>query len=1062
MVSLVDGSGYYHCGGSIISSQWVVTAAHCAVGMTTSDYVLVGDHNLYSASEANSQWMEIAEIVNHPSYDSNTLDNDIALIRLKTEIQFPSDNKIAPVCLPTAGEMYDSVDATITGWGAQQEGGSTSGTLFEVTVPTMTNTECNTKYGGSITDNMICAGIPEGGKDSCQGDSGGPMVVEENGKWKLVGVVSWGYGCARPDRPGVYARVTQYLQWISDSTTGVCVDGNTPAPTNAPTTAPTTAPTPAPTTAPTPAPTSDPNTDCPGCGQVNRANRIVGGVETEVNEYPWMVSLVDGSGYYHFCGGSIISSQWVVTAAHCAVGMTTSDYVLVGDHNLYSASEANSQWMQIAEIVNHPSYDSNTLDNDIALIRLKTEIQFPSDNKIAPVCLPTAGEMYDSVDATITGWGAQQEGGSTSGTLFEVTVPTMTNTECNTKYGGRITDNMICAGIPEGGKDSCQGDSGGPMVVEENGKWKLVGVVSWGYGCARPDRPGVYARVTQYLQWISDTTTGVCVDGNTPAPTNAPTPAPTTAPTPAPTSDCPGCGQVNRANRIVGGVETEVNEYPWMVSLVDGSGYYHFCGGSIISSQWVVTAAHCAVGMTTSDYVLVGDHNLYSGSEANSQWMQIAEIVNHPSYDSNTLDNDIALIRLKTEIQFLSDNKIAPVCLPTAGEMYDSVDATITGWGAQQEGGSTSGPLFEVTVPTMTNTECNTKYGGSITDNMICAGIPEGGKDSCQGDSGGPMVVEENGKWKLVGVVSWGYGCARPDRPGVYARVTQYLQWISDTTTGVCVDGNAPAPTNAPTPAPTSEPNSDCPGCGQVNRANRIVGGVETEVNEYPWMVSLVDGSGYYHFCGGSIISSQWVVTAAHCAVGMTTSDYVLVGDHNLYSASEANSQWMQIAEIMNHPSYDSNTLDNDIALIRLKTEIQFPSDNKIAPVCLPTAGEMYDSVDATITGWGAQQEGGSTSGTLFEVTVPTMTNTECNTKYGGRITDNMICAGIPEGGKDSCQGDSGGPMVVEENGKWKLVGVVSWGYGCARPDRPGVYARVTQYLDWISTSTGGVCPTAG
>ncbi|XP_037804514.1 transmembrane protease serine 9-like isoform X2 [Penaeus monodon] len=1056
MVSLVDGAQLYHfCGGSIISDEWVVTAAHCAVGMSNSDWVLYGDHNLYITSDAAAMATNIAEIKIHPDYNSNTYDNDIALLKLANAIEFPDDNRIAPVCLPTVGEMYANVDATITGWGAQEQGGSTSAVLYEVTVPTMTNAACDTMYSGQITANMICAGVPEGGKDSCQGDSGGPMIVEENGKWKLVGVVSWGYGCAQPNSPGVYARVTQYLNWISESTTGVCSIDTSPAP-------------PTPTSPPPPPPTPEPTSpsDCPECGLVNRATRIVGGFETEVNEYPWMVSLVNGAQLYHFCGGSIISDEWVVTAAHCAVGMSNSDWVLYGDHNLYITSDAAAMATNIAEIKIHPDYNSNTYDNDIALLKLANAIEFPDDNRIAPVCLPTAGEMYANVDATITGWGAQEQGGSTSAVLYEVTVPTMTNAACDTMYSGQITANMICAGVPEGGKDSCQGDSGGPMIVEENGKWKLVGVVSWGYGCAQPNSPGVYARVTQYLNWISESTTGVCSIDTSPAPPT-PTSPPPPPPTPEPTSpsDCPECGLVNRATRIVGGFETEVNEYPWMVSLVDGAQLYHFCGGSIISDEWVVTAAHCAVGMSNSDWVLYGDHNLYITSDAAAMATNIAEIKIHPDYNSNTYDNDIALLKLANAIEFPDDNRIAPVCLPTAGEMYANVDATITGWGAQEQGGSTSAVLYEVTVPTMTNAACDTMYSGQITANMICAGVPEGGKDSCQGDSGGPMIVEENGKWKLVGVVSWGYGCAQPNSPGVYARVTQYLNWISESTTGVCSIDTSPAPpnpTSPPPPPPTPEPTSpsDCPECGLVNRATRIVGGFETEVNEYPWMVSLVNGAQLYHFCGGSIISDEWVVTAAHCAVGMSNSDWVLYGDHNLYITSDAAAMATNIAEIKIHPDYNSNTYDNDIALLKLANAIEFPDDNRIAPVCLPTAGEMYANVDATITGWGAQEQGGSTSAVLYEVTVPTMTNAACDTMYSGQITANMICAGVPEGGKDSCQGDSGGPMVVEENGKWKLVGVVSWGYGCAQPNSPGVYARVTKYLDWIATSTGGICTT--
>ena len=112
-------------------------------------------------------------------------------------------------------------------------------------------------------------------------------------------------------------------------------------------------------------------------------------------------------------------------------------------------------------------------------------------------------------------------------------------------------------------------------------------------------------------------------------------------------------------------------------------------------------------------------------------------------------------------------------------------------------------------------------------------------------------------------------------------------------------------------------------------------------------------------------------------------------------------------------------------------------------------AGQM-----ATVTGWGTLQSGGNQPAALNEVDVIVQTNDQCNSAYGGGITDNMICAA--DAGKDSCQGDSGGPMVVEENGRFALAGVVSWGYGCAMPEYPGVYARVTAQLDWILANTAG------
>jgi len=259
--------------------------------------------------------------------------------------------------------------------------------------------------------------------------------------------------------------------------------------------------------------------------------------------------------------------------------------------------------------------------------------------------------------------------------------------------------------------------------------------------------------------------------------------------------------------------------------------------------------------------------------------------------------------------------------------------------------------------------------------------------------------------------------------------------------------------TSATTAAPstTTGSTSRC-SCGQVNRGSRIVGGQETEVNEYPWQVGLVSSSGRRPFCGGSLISNQHVLTAAHCtAGGSTASIRVLLGEHD---TSDSVANIVTISAITNHPNYNSRTFNNDFSILTLSSPVTF--SNIVAPVCLPAdTSELYVGRVATVTGWGTLSSGGSQPNTLQEVNVNVRSNTQCQGNYGANsITSAMVCAA--DTGKDSCQGDSGGPMVTAENGRQALIGVVSWGIGCANPSFPGVYARVTSVKSWIQSIASG------
>jgi secreted trypsin-like serine protease len=214
---------------------------------------------------------------------------------------------------------------------------------------------------------------------------------------------------------------------------------------------------------------------------------------------------------------------------------------------------------------------------------------------------------------------------------------------------------------------------------------------------------------------------------------------------------------------------------------------------------------------------------------------------------------------------------------------------------------------------------------------------------------------------------------------------------------------------------------------------------------KYDFMVSLqTDGWFGGHFCGGSLVREDWVITAAHCVQGDSPSSIeVVIGLHNVNGTT--GQQTRDVDAIIIHPQYSNNSLNNDYALLHLTQPI-----TDFEPIKLVTSDSHDDEpVMSTTMGWGATSSGGSSSNILLEVDVPI--DDSCGNYSNSSITNNMVCAGDGNGGEDSCQGDSGGPLIMtNSDGEYELIGIVSWGYGCADAGYPGVYSRIYPRLDWF------------
>ncbi|XP_072028166.1 uncharacterized protein [Amphiura filiformis] len=439
----------------------------------------------------------------------------------------------------------------------------------------------------------------------------------------------------------------------------------------------------------------------------------------------------------------------------------------MGTNNLANLS-SNAQMKQVREIFVHPNYVQGSFDHDIAL--LKTD-PFTISDYVRPVCAPTMDmdSLFDNGTlCTTAGFGATTGNDHIQPFLNEVEVPVVEQEKCRDLYSTfpeyPVTDNMICLGYIEGGKGVCTGD--GPSVSKVNDKYYMVGIPSWYAGCAQPGFPAVYTRMTAFEDWLEP----IYEDRD-------------------PTRKDLECGRqvapMEPGLRVVGGQPAQMGEWPWQAAIYVNNVFQ--CGASLLTPDWIVTSALCTPFLNDVSVYLIrmGILDLLKVHD-NEQRVSVSAVYIHPNYTKPGNDWDIALLKLSSP--FTITDYVRTICVPPSDmdDLYETGrNHTITGWGHTTEGESEYPPLRQVEVPVYDQDLCREAYAPEpVTENMFCAGYPEGGRDSCSGDGGGPVVTKAGEQWFLTGVVSWGNGCARPGYPGVNTRVSAFADWMEPIFTG--------------------------------------------------------------------------------------------------------------------------------------------------------------------------------------------------------------------------------------------------------------------------------------
>ncbi|KAI3366179.1 hypothetical protein L3Q82_010006 [Scortum barcoo] len=738
--------------------------------------------------------------------------------------------------------------------------------------------------------------------------------------------------------------------------------------------------------------------------------RLVGSNHCPKGGCPWQV-LVQLNGKSH-CGGVLINPDWVVTAAHCVEGNNPQNLTVVaGEHNL-DVEEGTEQRIPVSMAITHYGYVPATGDSDVALLQLSRPVTL--NRHAIPVCLPTKDfaerELLLVRYHTVSGWGKRTTGGNAnspgappstpvSPVLRTFSVPIIPNPQCSQTSQFNFTTNMLCAGYLKGQQESCRGDDGSPLVTLYGSTHFLTGVVGWGRGCTHPGYYGVYANMANFVDWVD----GVMKDPPTDRARHPP-------------------GTMFWFHRLSLG----------LLLLHLAAAYVAFLDGK--AANQVLTRRRRA----NSFFEEVKQGNMERECvEERCSWEEAREIFE----DAKKTD------------EFWNKYVDGDACesMPCAhgGLCKDGVGGYTCYCQAGYQGSNCQMVIPELCENKNGNCEhfCNIVQGNvecSCADGYFLASDDK----SCNSNEKfkcGAIITSS-----VRTIVRYERGNTTEDDTGLNHTDLNTNVTFTELTYG-------PETVQPSEPSPTYNTGSEVLTC-QMADMTRIVNGDDCPPGECPWQALLLneDDRG---FCGGTILNEYIILTAAHC-MNQSRYIYVKLGEFDLLR-NEGNEATHQVETIITHNKYRPETYHNDIALIKLATPIKF--SKFILPACIPEQDfaekVLMREPYGMVSGFGRLGEGRQPSTILQRLTVPYVERHICLESTQLRISARMFCAGYDETAKDACQGDSGGPHVTRYRNTYFVTGIVSWGEGCARKGKYGIYTQVSKYIGWIRQATDKLVP---